>query len=223
MESLKYPCLILDHDDTTVDSTSIIHYPAYLEAMRILRPGYPTLTLAQFYQKHISLGFFAYLQDELKMDPEELERELEIWRDFTRQRIPVFYPEMIDFLLDYRARGGVITVSSHSEAEMIERDYRANMDNFLPDLIFGWDESESRRKPDPYPVMVTMKQFDLKPEQILIVDDLKWGIMMGKSAGAATAAAGWGHRVPEVESYMREICDYYWATVRELREFIMKD
>lgn len=223
MASLQYSCLILDHDDTTVDSTAIIHYPAYLEAMRILRPDFQALTLPDFYRKHIDPGFFAYLRDELKLNPEELMRELEIWREFTKQRIPVFYPEMIDFLKDYRARGGIIAVSSHSEVEMIERDYRANVDNFLPDIIFGWDESEFKRKPDPYPVMVTMKNFDLRPEQILIVDDLKWGIMMGKTAGVATAAAGWSYRVPEVERYMRANCDYYWETVREFREYVIKD
>ena len=221
MSKLTYPCLILDHDDTTVDSTSVIHYPAYLEAMRILRPGFPTLTMPEFFHKHITIGFHAYLKDELKMDPEELDRELAIWREFTRQIIPQFYPEMIAFLRDYHARGGIIAVSSHSEVEMIERDYRANMENFLPDIIFGWDESETRRKPDPYPVMVTMKQFQLQPEQILVVDDLKWGILMGKAAGTATAAAGWGRRTPEVESYMREHCDYYLETVRELKELVI--
>lgn len=223
MATMTYPCLILDHDDTTVDSTNVIHYPAYLEAMRILRPGFPTLTLPQFFRKHIDLGFHGYLLEELKMDPEEMERELAIWREFTRRRIPKFYPEMMVFLQDYRSRGGIIAVSSHSEVEMIERDYRANMNGFLPDIIFGWDESETRRKPDPYPVMVTMKQFNLRPEQILVVDDLKWGIMMGKAAGTATAAAGWGHRIDEVERYMRENCDYYFKTIREFREFIFKE
>ena len=34
-----FKCLILDHDDTAVASTPAIHYPAHLEAMRVLRPG----------------------------------------------------------------------------------------------------------------------------------------------------------------------------------------
>ncbi len=219
--NLRYPCLILDHDDTTVDSTAVIHYPAYLEALRILRPDFHPLTLDDFYRIHIDPGFLTYLRDELKLNPEEFKLELEIWRKFTKERIPAFYPGMFDLLQDYRAHGGFIAVSSHSEAEIIERDYKANNDNFLPDIIFGWDESESKRKPDPYPVMVTMKNFHLRPEQILIVDDLKWGILMGKTTGTATAAAGWGHRVPEVESYMRENCDYYFEKVGELKDYLL--
>jgi HAD superfamily hydrolase (TIGR01509 family) len=220
LANLKYPCLILDHDDTTVDSTAAIHYPAYQESMKILRPGYQPLTLDDFYRKHINPGFFAYLQDELQLNPEELKLQFNIWQKYTKQRIPAFYPEMPAFLRDYRARGGIIAVSSHSEVEIIERDYKANDDEFLPDLIFGWDESESRRKPDPFPVLETIKIYNLRPEQILVVDDLKWGIMMGKTTGVATAAAGWGHQIPEIECYMRENCDYYLRSVRELREFM---
>ena len=28
---LKYRCLVLDHDDTTVDSTATVHYPCFVE------------------------------------------------------------------------------------------------------------------------------------------------------------------------------------------------
>jgi len=31
--SLKYPCLVLDHDDTTVNSTATVHYPCFVEYM----------------------------------------------------------------------------------------------------------------------------------------------------------------------------------------------
>ena len=32
-ESIRFKCLILDHDDTAVDSTASIHYPAHVEIM----------------------------------------------------------------------------------------------------------------------------------------------------------------------------------------------
>ena len=38
---LKYPCLVLDHDDTTVNSTATVHYPAFVEFMKIYRPDLP--------------------------------------------------------------------------------------------------------------------------------------------------------------------------------------
>ena len=33
---LKYPCLVLDHDDTVVRSTPTIHYPAFVETLKAL-------------------------------------------------------------------------------------------------------------------------------------------------------------------------------------------
>ena len=44
---MRYKCLVLDHDDTVVDSTASIHYPAFLEALKILRPGVQQITLGE--------------------------------------------------------------------------------------------------------------------------------------------------------------------------------
>ena len=35
---LKVPCLVLDHDDTTVNSTATVHYPAFVEFIKIRHP-----------------------------------------------------------------------------------------------------------------------------------------------------------------------------------------
>ena len=32
--ALRYRCLVLDHDDTAVMSTPLIHYPAHVKAMK---------------------------------------------------------------------------------------------------------------------------------------------------------------------------------------------
>ena len=37
---LKYKCLVLDHDDTVMDSTRLIHHPAFLVYLREVRPGF---------------------------------------------------------------------------------------------------------------------------------------------------------------------------------------
>ena len=43
----KYPCLVLDHDDTLVQSESTVNYPAFLKALEVLRPG-QTVSLRDF-------------------------------------------------------------------------------------------------------------------------------------------------------------------------------
>ncbi len=49
-----------------------------------------------------------------------------------------------------------------------------------------------------------------------MVDDLKPGVLMARSAGVRALAAGWAHRIPAIESWMREHCDAYLPTVADL-------
>ena len=136
-------CLVLDHDDTAVDSTATIHYPAHRECMARLRPGTVPVTLEEWFLKNFDPGIAHYLEEELRLSPEELETELEIWRSHTAARQPHFFPGIIDVLRAFRRRGGLIAVVSHSEAATIERHYRAAA--FLPDDVYGWVEDPAMR------------------------------------------------------------------------------
>ena len=50
---LRYPCLVLDHDDTVMDSTAHIHYPAFLDEMQQMRPGV-WMSLQDYFRKALS-------------------------------------------------------------------------------------------------------------------------------------------------------------------------
>ena len=39
MNGLQYKCLVLDHDDTVMNSTALVHHPSFLVALKELRPG----------------------------------------------------------------------------------------------------------------------------------------------------------------------------------------
>jgi beta-phosphoglucomutase-like phosphatase (HAD superfamily) len=220
--SLRYRCIFIDHDDTAVDSTGAIHYPAHLQALATLRPGRTPPTREQWllYNFH---GIMEYLVGELGMNQEEMKSEFEIWRSWTTTHIPPFFPGFRELLLDYRKQGGLVAVISHSESEVIETHYRAVKDPpFVPDLIFGWDHEEEKRKPSPWPVREGLRLFGCDPSEALIVDDLKPGVLMSRTTGVAIAAAGWSHRVPEIERYMRANARFYCATVEDLRSFLLE-
>lgn len=222
--SLKYKCLILDHDDTAVDSTASIHHPAHVEIMRQIRPGSVPIDLEGWFKKNFHPGIMEYLVDELTFTESELEEELVIWRDFTRSHTPRFYPGFVELLLEYRSRGGIITVVSHSEVENIEAHYRQTDVNgaIFPDAIFGWEFDPAMRKPNPYPVLEILKRFGLEAEEALIVDDLKPGVEMAKAAGVDVAAAGWAHCIPEIEAFMKAHCKAYLSGIEDLRALIMQ-
>ena len=35
---MRYPCLVVDHDDTVVNSTATVHYPCFVEYTGIYHP-----------------------------------------------------------------------------------------------------------------------------------------------------------------------------------------
>ena len=220
---LKFKCLIIDHDDTAVNSTAIIHYPAHLEVLRLMRPTTTPITLEEWFLKNFHPGIMAYLTDELKMNEREIQKEYEIWREYTLTRVPKFYDGFIEALSEYRRIGGLIAVVSHSEEDIIKRDYLSCDSNrgLLPDIIFGWDYDEKKRKPSPYPVREILRIFRVRPDESLIVDDLKPGVIMAQASGVPFAAAGWGHDIIEIQEYMKKNSVVYFHTVRDFRRFIL--
>ena len=220
---LRYRCLILDHDDTAVDSTRVIHYPAHLAMLSRLRPRTEPIDLEGWYLKNFDPGIMGYLTGELHMTPQELAEEFTIWREYTASRVPEFFPGFVELLSAFRRRGGFVTVVSHSEREIIERDYRLNAggDAPLPDVIYGWDHEESRRKPSPWPVMQILERLSVKPEEALIIDDLKPAVLMGRASGVDVAAAGWSHHVPEIRRYMEANCVAYFERIEDLTVWLL--
>lgn len=151
---LRYACLVVDHDDTSVMSTPAIHYPAHVEAMRVLRPGRAPVSLEGFLERNFDPGLIPFLSLELGWSEEEIERSYAIWRGFTSSRAPAFFPGILELYAEYKDHGGKLVVVSHSDVRIILRDYRAAnasrlgaaaggsvSGEVLPDLVFGWDGS----------------------------------------------------------------------------------
>ena len=153
------------------------------------------------------------------LSEEEMRQEELYWQEYVRTRIPKAYDGIREILERFRREGGLICVDSHSYSHYIRRDYAHN---HLPepDLIFGWDLAPDKRKPSPYTVFEIRKRFDLKREEILIVDDLKPGYDMARAAGVAIAGAGWANDVPQIEAFMKENCDFYFKEVAQLQAFL---
>jgi len=205
-----------------VDSTAAIHYPAHLESMRRLRPRLPPPTLEQWWLANFEPGIMEYLVHGLGLSAAELEREMEIWRSFTVTRSAPFFPGVLELLARFRARGGRVAVVSHSEASNIERDYRrAGPPAFQPDLIFGWSNDAARRKPSPWPVREALERFGLEPREAVVVDDLRPGVEMARAAGVAAIGAGWAHRVPAIQRWMRDNCLAFCERVEDLGAFLL--
>ncbi len=213
---MKYKCLVLDHDDTVVNSSATIHYPSFIEYLKDYRPGLVgNYTFESFLAKNFSPGILELLTDEVGLNEEELRHEEEYWVEFVKTKIPSAFSGICGIIEKFRAEGGIIAVSSHSFREYIERDWSHNSLP-TPDIIYGWDIPKEQRKPAPYTVLDVMKRYGLSRDEVLVVDDLKPGYDMARAAGVDFAAAGWAYDIPEIESFMRQNCDYYLKSTDEL-------
>ena len=215
---MKYPCLVLDHDDTVVNSTATIHFPAFVAFMEEARPNIH-MTLDEFFAYNFHPGVVPLFQDICGLNDEEKQVEEEFWSKYVKTRIPPAFDGIREILVRHKEKGGFVCVISHSFSHYILRDYRENQLP-EPDLIFGWEFPPEQRKPSPYALYEIEKQYDLRPDEILVLDDLKPGLDMARSAGVSFAAAGWSNDVPQIENYMRKNSDYYFKTVREFASFL---
>lgn len=216
---MKYKCLVFDHDDTVVNSTATIHYPAFIEFLKSSFPDKPLCSLDDYFRFNFAPGFIETCRDIYGMDDEMLERETNFWLDYVSRHVPSAYSGMAELMLRHKAEGGIIAVISHSMKNNILRDYAAN-GLPEPDLIFGWEEPPEHRKPEAWPMEQVLENFSLRPEEVLMIDDLKPGYDMAVKTGVDFAAAGWAGDIPEIETFMRRNCSNYFKTVAELADFL---
>ncbi len=219
---MRYRCLILDHDDTAVDSTPSIHYPAHLAQMRHLERSEESLSLEEWFKVNYSPGLTSFLDETLGLNDGEKRRFYEIWREFTTASVPPFFPGILPFLKRFCDAGGILVVVSHSEADIIRSHYenQSELPGFIPDRIIGWDGDPNRNKPNPWPVETVLKEFDLRRDEVLVVDDLQPGITMAKRAGVDSLAVGWSHRLPEIKEDISKKSTYYAENLEELETLI---
>jgi phosphoglycolate phosphatase/pyrophosphatase PpaX len=220
---LKFKCLILDHDDTVVNSTGTIHYPSFIEYLKVKRPGrVKDYTMELFIEKNFIPGIVSLFADELHLTDAEMQEEQLFWENFVETRVPTAYAGIRKILTRFREEGGIIAVVSHSMTRYIERDYREN-GLPAPDAIYGWDLPRDKRKPSPYAIEDLCKRYNLTADDIIVVDDLKPGFDMARAGGVYFAAAGWAYNVPLIKAFMQEHSDAYLSTVSELSPLLFED
>ncbi len=217
--TLKYKCLILDHDDTAVKSTPDIHYPSFVQALKEVRPNDKPITFEEFVGYCFNPGFSSLCKDIIQFADTEQQHQQKVWKKYTESTVPDFYELFPETIQEFKAQGGIVTVVSHSERSRIERDYSVHC-GFLPDAILGWELEDHQRKPHPYPIKQILTRFDLQESDALVLDDLKPGMEMAKSCNIDFAAAGWSHSIPEIKQWMKAESNYYFETIKDFRDFV---
>lgn len=218
---LKFPCLILDHDETVVQSEKTIGFPCFCQTLNRLRPD-RSITLDEYVKGCHELGFVDMCKQWFQFTDAEMQEEYNDWMEYVKFHVPVPFPGIAQIIEQQKARGGILCVVSHSSAKNISRDYQVHF-GLLPDAIYGCDYPKEQQKPNPYPLVDIMEQYRLKPEDLLVVDDMKLACQMAHPVKVPVAFAAWGKTdFPEIAREMRELCDYSFDTTAQLYRFLFE-
>ena len=219
---LKYPCLVLDHDDTVVQSEATVNFPYFCEILHKLRPG-TSITLNTYMEGCYNLGFPEMCRKLYSFSEQELELEHIGWKAYVSKHIPLAYPGIERIILQQKSLGGLICVVSNSGRKNIIRDYQHYFQT-LPDEIFSWESPPLHRKPNPYPLFYIMEKYKLTPDQLLVIDDMKSAFYMCQAAHVALGFSAWSRKdFPMISSEMEKLCDYSFPTVSSLEHFLFEN
>lgn len=106
--------------------------------------------------------------------------------------IPQLFPHVKETLVTLHQRGYVLTVASSRLS--------ASLKGFLQDMgiaplisyVLGADNVD-KAKPDPEPVLKTLREMGYSAQDTLVVGDMPVDILMGSRAGALTCAVTYGN------------------------------
>ena len=195
---LKYPCLILDHDDTVVQSEATTNYPYFSYILDQFRPG-QKITLKEYIDGCCQWGFVEMCRRNYRFTDAELDQEYKGWKSYIKTHIPAPYPGIASLIARQKASGGLVCVVSHSSEATISRVY---MTHFLEQI---------------------MQIYHLAPEQLLVVDDLKPAYDMAKKVNVPIAFAAWSKlEQPEIYQQMSALCDYTFNAPKALENFLFE-
>lgn len=216
---LKYPCLVLDHDDTVVQSEATVNYPFFCQTLDSFRPG-TKISFREYTDGCYRLGFADMCRQWYHFSEQEIVEEYLGWQHYIRSHIPAPFPGIGEIICRQKELGGLVCVVSHSCEENITRDYRTHF-GILPDDIYGWDLPEALRKPSSWPLEQIMAKYSLRPDELLVVDDMKPAWVMASKASVPIAFAAWGRKdFPEITAEMTRLCDYSFQSPEELSHFL---
>ena len=219
---LKYPCLVLDHDDTVVQSEATVNYPFFVYILDQFRPG-TTITPEEYVEGCCHLGFADMCRKWYGFTEQELVEEYKGWQEYIKSHIPAPFPGIERIIRQQKELGGMVCVVSHSSDVNILRDYRTHF-GMEPDAIYSWDLPEELRKPSTYALEDIMKTYGFSPAQLLVVDDMKLAWRMAHPLGEEIAFAAWGKlEFPELSGEMRDICNYAFDSPAALEAFLFEE
>ena len=116
----------------------------------------------------------------------------DIFEENKRLLAPKVFHDVPETLRALRDRGFVLTIaSSRSNQSLLDFVRTFGFDKEIS-LVLGADDV-TKAKPDPEPVLLTLKKLGFSASRTLVVGDMPFDILMGRGAGAKTCGVTYGN------------------------------
>lgn len=191
-----YKLIILDFDGTIGDTNKII-----IDTMQAtLRELKLPMRSREECRKTIGLplreGFRAMMPLTDEQNEDCFNTYNRIFDENNRNIRVEMFPGVKEAIKQWHKDGTIITLaSSRGNASLTNFVEQMQLGKYIS-LILGAEDVELA-KPNPYPVLKTLKHFNIAPEDTLVVGDMSFDILMGKRAGCHTCAVTYGNGTEE--------------------------
>lgn len=196
LRAMETKLIIFDFDGTLADTVDLI-VETNQESQR--RMGHPVCNREQIVATiglPLREGILTMCPD---VRPEDMPEWVRVYREvFERLRheiVPALFPHVKETLANLHSQGYTLTVASSRGRE--------SLTDFLHEMGIGQyisyvlgAEDAAKAKPNPEPVLKTLRELSFKPEEALVVGDMPVDILMGLGAGAATCGVSYGNSTP---------------------------
>lgn len=105
--------------------------------------------------------------------------------------VPLFSGVM-ETLHELSRRGFLLSIASSRAHDSLDKYLRdLHLEEIVPFIVAAEDVTHA--KPDPEPVLKTLSHFSLQPQEVLVVGDTDFDILMGRNAGCYTCGVTYGN------------------------------
>lgn len=105
--------------------------------------------------------------------------------------VPLFSGVM-ETLHELSRRGFLLSIASSRAHDSLDKYLRdLHLEEIVPFIVAAEDVTHA--KPDPEPVLKTLSHFGLQPQEVLVVGDTDFDILMGRNAGCYTCGVTYGN------------------------------
>lgn len=176
---MRYKGIIFDMDGVLIDSESIYLQEVIDYILDVLKEDVDFLELKEAMYKIVGSSdkrTYEIIADYLdnKYSPQELRAGIHAM-EFNLDYRTILNPHVLNVLPRLKKAGYKIAIASSSSMENIKTvTSQCGIDQYFDCMVSGFDFEEI--KPDPAIYLETLQRLDLKPEEVIAIEDSTYGI-----------------------------------------------